>query len=102
MHIVHVFIRVKEDQLEGFKAASLDNAKNSQQEPGVARFDLIQQADDPTRFMLLEVYRSVEDAGKHKETPHYKRWNEVVGPMMAEPRSRIIYRNIYPDESGWG
>jgi len=102
MFIVHIHVHVKPEYVEAFKQASVANARESLKEPGVARFDLIQQADDPTRFMLLEVYRSVEDAGKHKETPHYKRWNEVVGPMMAEPRSRIIYRNIYPDESGWG
>ena len=102
MHIVHVFIHVKDDQVEEFKKETVVNAQSSLQEPGVARFDLIQQADDSSRFMLVEVYRSPEDAVKHKETAHYKRWNEVAGPMMAEPRTRIIFRNIYPDENGWG
>ena len=101
MFIVHVFIHVKAEQVEAIKAASLENAKNSLQEPGVARFDLIQQADDPTRFVLVEVYRTPEDAPKHKESAHYNRWREVAEPMLAEPRSRIIYSNVFPDESGW-
>jgi len=101
MFIVHVSIHVKPDQVEAFKAASIENAKNSLQEPGVARFDLIQQADDPTRFMLVEVYRTPEDTPKHKETAHYNHWREIAEPMLAEPRTRIIYSNIYPDEKGW-
>jgi len=101
MFIVHVNIHVKTDQIEAFKAASLDNARNSLQEPGVARFDVIQQADDSSRFVLVEVYRTPEDAAKHKETAHYNRWRELVEPMMAEPRSRIIYSNVFPDETGW-
>lgn len=101
MFIVHVTVHVEADQIEAFKAASLDNARNSLDEPGVARFDVIQQADDPARFVLVEVYRAPEDAAKHKETPHYNRWREQVEPMMAEPRSRIIYSNIFPDETGW-
>jgi quinol monooxygenase YgiN len=102
MHIVHVFIRVKEDRVEEFKTATVENARSSLQEPGVARFDLIQQDDDQTRFTLVEVYGTLEDAARHKETGHYKHWNESVGPMMEEPRTRIIYRNVFPDESGWG
>lgn len=102
MHIVHVFIHVKDDGGEQFKNATIENAQNSLREAGIARFDLIQQADDPTRFMLIEVYRTLQDAIRHKDTPHYKHWQEVVGPLMAEPRTRIIYRNVYPDESGWG
>ncbi len=101
MHIVQVFIHVKLDQVEAFKAASLENAKNSLKEPGIARFDFLQQADDPTRFVLVEVYRTPEDAPKHKETAHYDRWRELVEPMLAEPRSRMIYSNIFPDEKGW-
>jgi quinol monooxygenase YgiN len=102
MHIVHVFIHVKDDRIEEFKSATMINAQNSIREPGVTRFDLIQQADDPTRFMLVEVYRTLEDAAIHKNTLHYKHWHEAVGPLMADPRTRIIYRNVYPDESGWG
>jgi quinol monooxygenase YgiN len=101
MFIVHVFIHVKADQVEAFKAVSVENARNSLQEPGVARFDLIQQADDPTRFVLVEVYRTPEDGPKHKETFHYNRWRELAEPMLAEPRTRVIYSNVFPAEDGW-
>ncbi len=102
MHIVHVFIHVKPEKLEEFEQASELNAASSIQEPGIARFDFLQQADDPTRFLLVEVYRTPEDAAKHKETAHYNRWREAVEPLLAEPRSRTIYRNILPADSGWG
>jgi quinol monooxygenase YgiN len=102
MHIVHVFIHIKADRVEEFKTETVQNAQNSLNEAGVARFDLIQQADDPTRFLLVEVYRTSEDAAKHKETQHYKHWHEAVGPLMVEPRTRIVYRNVYPSEAGWG
>lgn len=102
MYIVHVFIHAKLEMIEAFKAASLENARNSLQEPGVARFDFIQQADDPTRFLLVEVYRTPEDAAKHKETVHYNRWREAAEPMMAEPRTRIVYSNVYPEDADWG
>ncbi len=102
MHIVHVFIHVKPDQLDAFKQASQVNALNSMEEPGIARFDFLQQGDDPTRFLLVEVYRTPEDAVKHKETAHYNRWRETVEPLLAEPRTRIVYRNLHPDDSGWG
>jgi autoinducer 2-degrading protein len=102
MHIVHVFIHVKNEQVEEFKTATVKNAEGSLQEPGIARFDLIQQADDPTHFLLVEVYRTSEDPARHKETPHYKHWHATVQPMMAEPRTHITYRNVFPDESGWG
>ncbi len=101
MHIVHVFIHVKTDKLEEFKQATEANANASIQEPGVARFDFLQQGDDPTRFLLVEVYRTPEDASKHKETAHYNRWRETVEPLLAEPRSRIIYRNLVPADAGW-
>ena len=102
MLIVHVFVRVKDDQIDAFKTASLENARNSVQEPGVARFDVLQQQDDPTRFVLVEVYRTADDPAKHKETAHYQKWRDVVAEMMAESRSSIKYSNIYPDEQGWG
>jgi (4S)-4-hydroxy-5-phosphonooxypentane-2,3-dione isomerase len=102
MHIVHVFIHVKEDQVEEFKTATLQNAQNSLKEPGIARFDVIQQPDDPTRFVLVEVYRTPEDAVAHKGTEHYKIWQGIAEPLMAEPRTRIIYRNVFPEDSGWG
>jgi autoinducer 2-degrading protein len=101
MYIVHVFIHVKAEKLEEFEVATLDNALNSRLEPGVARFDVIQQIDDITRFTLVEVYRSQEAAAKHKETAHYNRWRDIAEPMMAEARSRIIYKNVSPDDSGW-
>ena len=100
MFIVHVFIHVKPESVEAFKAATLANAKNSIQEPGIARFDFLQDAD-PNRFVLVEVSRTPEDAGKHKETAHYATWRDTVAPMMAEPRSSMKYSNIAPDEQGW-
>lgn len=101
MYIVHVHIHVKPDQVEAFKAATLENARNSLEEPGIARFDVIQQADDPTRFVLVEVYRTADDPAKHKETAHYNHWRETVEPMLAEPRTRTIYANVFPDEEDW-
>ena len=102
MHIVHVFIHIQPDKLDQFKQASEANAAGSIQEPGIARFDFLQQADDPMRFLLVEVYRTPEDAVKHKETAHYNRWREIVEPLLVEPRSRITYRNIVPNDAGWG
>lgn len=101
MFIAHVFVHVKEDQVEDFIAATLDNARNSVREPGIARFDIIQQQDDPTRFVLVEVYRTADDPALHKETDHYKRWRDTVESMMAEPRTNIKYHNVFPDENGW-
>ncbi len=102
MFIVHVFVHVKPDQVKAFRAASLENARNSVREPGVARFDVIQQQDDPTRFVLVEVYRTPEDPAKHKETAHYKKWRDAVAEMMAEPRAGVKYSNVFPDDQGWG
>lgn len=101
MLIVHVFIHVRSESVEAFKAATLENVKNSLQEPGIARFDFLKQSDDPDRFILIEVYRTPEDALKHKETAHYQIWKERVAPMMAEPRSSIKSCNIAPDDNGW-
>lgn len=102
MHIVHVHIRVNQEQIEAFKAATLDNARNSVQEPGVARFDFIQDAGDPTRFVLVEVYRTAFAAVRHKETAHYQAWRDAVAGMMAEPRTGVKYVNLFPDDQGWG
>ena len=102
MHIVLVSVRVKPEAVPAFLGATLDNARASALEPGVARFDVLQQGDDPTRFVLVEVYRTPLDPARHKETPHYKRWRETVEPMMAEPRRGIVYRNLFPDDAGWG
>jgi (4S)-4-hydroxy-5-phosphonooxypentane-2,3-dione isomerase len=101
MFIVHVFVHVKENRVDDFKQASLENARNSIQESGVARFDVLQQQDDPSRFVLVEVYRTPEDPVKHKETAHYKKWRDAVEDMMAEPRSSIKFSNLFPDEEGW-
>ena len=101
MFIAHVFVKVKEEYIEAFKNASVENAKNSSLEPGIARFDVIQQEDDPARFVLLEVYRTSDDPAKHKETSHYKKWRDTVANMMAEPRYAIKYQNIHPGENGW-
>ena len=102
MFIVHVFVHVKSDKFEEFKSASMENARNSLKEPGIARFDVIQQQDDPSRFVLVEVYRTADDPARHKETQHYQKWRDTVEDMMAEPRRAIKYQNIFPDESGWG
>ncbi len=102
MLIVHVFVKVKPQKIAAFKAASIQNARESVKEPGVARFDVIQQKDDPTRFVLVEVYRTSDDPARHKETAHYQKWRDTVADMMAEPRSAIKYTNIFPDEQGWG
>ena len=102
MFIVHVFVHVKPDQIEAFTASTLENARNSLQEPGIGRFDVIQQSDDNSRFVLVEVYRTPEDAGRHKETAHYKLWRDTVAGMMAEPRVSIKYMNVFPDDIGWG
>ena len=101
MLIVHVFVHVKQGLADAFKAATIENARNSVQEPGVARFDVIQQQDDPNRFVLVEVYRTPDDPAKHKETAHYQKWRDTVADMMADPRNAIKYANVFPDEQGW-
>ena len=100
MYIVHVFGRVKPDQIVNFKTATIENAQNSVTEPGLARFDVLQQQDDPTRFVLVEVYRTADAPAKHKETPHYQKWRDTVADMMAEPRTSVKYTNVFPDEQG--
>ena len=101
MLIVHVHIRVKADSIEAFKEASIENARNSVQEPGIARFAVIQQADDPSRFVLVEVYRTNEATVRHKETTHYAVWRDTVAPMMAEVRTSVKYSNIFPPDERW-
>jgi quinol monooxygenase YgiN len=101
MQVVHVFVQVKPDQVDAFAAATMDNARHSVQEPGVARFDVIQQEDDPTRFVLVEVYRTPDAPARHKETAHYQRWRDAVAPMMAVPRQSVKYASLFPDEAGW-
>jgi len=101
MLIVHVHARVKPELIEAFKEATITNARHSVQEPGVARFDVIQQADDPERFVLVEVYRTSDAPAQHKETAHYIIWRDAVTPMMAEPRTSVKYSNLFPTDSGW-
>ena len=101
MLVVHVHVHVKSDCVEAFKAAAMENARHSVQEAGIARFDVCQQADDPTRFVLVEVYRSVEATAAHKQTAHYAAWRDTVAPMMAEPRTSVKYANVFPNDSGW-
>ena len=102
MFIVHVHVHVKTEFVEAFKEATVENASNSVQEPGIARFDVVQQQNDPNRFILVEVYRTDADPARHKETAHYAKWRDTVAEMMAEPRSSVKYDNIYPDDEGWG
>ncbi len=91
MLVVHVHIHVKTESVEAFKRASLENARRSLQEPGIAGFDVVQQQDDPTRFVLVEAYRSPQAPAAHKETQHYQIWRDAVAPMMAEPRTSVKY-----------
>jgi len=94
MLILHVHVHVKPDSLEAFKEATIENARHSRKEPGIARFDLLQQYDDPTRFVLVEAYRNVKATADHKETAHYAAWRERVEPLMAEPRTRVQYTDV--------
>jgi quinol monooxygenase YgiN len=102
MFIVHVHVHVKPESIEAFKEATQENARNSVQEPGIARFDVIQQRDDPTKFVLVECYRTSDDPAEHKKTAHYAKWRDTVADMMAEPRSSVKFDNVFPDDPGWG
>jgi quinol monooxygenase YgiN len=101
MLIVHVQIRVKPEFLDVFVEATLENARNSVLEPGIARFDLLRQDDDPTRFLLLEVYRHADAPARHRETAHYANWRDTAADMMAEPRTRVTYTNVFPPDESW-
>ncbi len=101
MLIVHIHVRIKPEFIEEFKRVTTENARNSVREPGIARFDFMQQTDDPTRFVLVEVYRDQEATVRHKETAHYLAWKEKAEPLMAEPRTRAFYSNLFPDDQGW-
>ncbi len=101
MLIVHVHVHVKTEFVDAFREATLENARQSVREPGVARFDVIQQSDDRSRFVLVEVYRNPAAPGQHKETEHYAKWRDTVADMMAEPRSRVKYVNLFPGDEGW-
>ena len=101
MLIMHVFVHVKPDTVDAFTAATLENARNSVRESGVVRFDVVQQDDDPTRFVLIEIYRTPADPARHKETAHYATWRDIVEPMMAEPRRSVKYRSVFPESAQW-
>jgi len=101
MLIVHVHVRVKGEYAEVFRQATIENARASIQEPGIARFDFVQQDDDPTRFVLVEAYRTAEAPAQHKETAHYKKWRDAVAPMMEEPRRSVKFTNLFPSDDAW-
>jgi quinol monooxygenase YgiN len=98
MHVIHVHVHVLADAIEAFRQVSLANAEQSLKEAGVARFDVVQQQDDPTRFVLVEAYTTTEAIAAHKETAHYAAWRDAVAPLMAEPRRSTKYVNLFPDD----
>ncbi|MGA2806766.1 MAG: antibiotic biosynthesis monooxygenase [Terracidiphilus sp.] len=100
MLIVHVQVQVKPGSVEEFCLATIENARSSVQEPGIARFDVVQQQDDTTRFVLIEIYRDAEAAAAHKQTAHYAKWRDAVAPMMAAPRTSVKYNSVFPDFQG--
>jgi (4S)-4-hydroxy-5-phosphonooxypentane-2,3-dione isomerase len=101
MLIVHVHVRVKPESVEGFRQATLENGRASIQEPGIARFDVLVQQDDSTRFVLVEIYRTPDAVAAHRQTAHYLKWRDAVEPMMAEPRQRTEYSTVFPDPQNW-
>ena len=100
MLIVHVHIQVKAEALDAFAVATRLNARASRLEPGVLRFDVLQQADDPTRFVLVEIYRDAAAQLAHRETAHYPVWRDTVASMMATTRTSTKYTDIFPDNRG--
>lgn len=102
MLIVHVHVRVKPQFIEAFQGASVANAQASRKEPGIARFDVLQQSEDPARFVLVEAYRTAEAPAAHKETSHYRIWRDTVAEMMAEPRQSVKFANIDPPDAAFG
>mgnify|MGYP001259571711 CR=1 FL=1 len=103
MLVFHVHVHVKPECVEAFKRVSIANAMASLKEPGVARFDVVQQQDDPTRFVLVEAYHTADAPGAHKNTSHYQDWRHAVESqnMMAEPRYSVKFNSLYPEESRW-
>jgi quinol monooxygenase YgiN len=101
MLVVHVHVKVKPDCIDAFKEVTLANARESRKEPEIARFDVVQQSDDPTKFVLVEAYRSVEATTAHKSTAHYAAWRDRMESLMAEPRFSVKYANVFPDDEGW-
>jgi len=101
MLIIHVHVRVKPESIEAFRRATIENARQSVQEPGIARFEVLQDSAESSRFLLVEVYRSSEAPARHKETRHYQTWRDAVADMMAEPRISVKHNNIFPDDKNW-
>ena len=102
MLVVHVHVRVRPGQVGEFLAATLVNARASLAEPGVLRFDVIQDEADTAHVVLVEVYRDADASAAHKLTPHYAAWRDAVADMMAEPRASARFTAVYPpDGEGW-
>ena len=102
MLVVHVHVRVRPELVAEFLDATLSTARASLDEPGVLRFDVIQDEGDPAHVVLVEVYRDVEASAAHKLTPHYAAWRDAVAEMMAEPRASQRYSAVFPaDDAGW-
>jgi (4S)-4-hydroxy-5-phosphonooxypentane-2,3-dione isomerase len=101
MLIVHVHVHVKPDSIALFRQATIQNARRSVEEPGIARFDVIQDLNDPARFILVEVYRTSAAPAQHKATAHCQTWRDTVADMMAEPRTSIQYSNVFPADEDW-
>jgi (4S)-4-hydroxy-5-phosphonooxypentane-2,3-dione isomerase len=101
MLVVHVHVSVKPEAVEAFRLASLENSRKSLEEPGIARFDVLQEEDNPTHFVLVEAYRTPEAPAEHKTTEHYAKWRDTVADMMAEPRRNVRYSNIAPGDEEW-
>ena len=101
MLILQVHIHVKPECLDAFRAATIENARNSAQEPGIARFDFLQLQDDPNRFVLWEVYRTEEAVAAHKLTAHYATCVEAVSDMFVEARTRSWYTSVFPGDEAW-
>jgi autoinducer 2-degrading protein len=101
MLVIHVHVHVKPEHLQAFIAETRKNSDASLQEPGIARFDLVQQADDPSRFVLIEAYKTSDAPAAHKETAHYAAWRDAVAPMMASPRTSVKFQSLCPDDARW-
>lgn len=101
MYIVCVTVHVASEHVDSFIRATLENARQSRQEPGNVRFDVLRAEADPSQFFLYEVYRRKEDFASHQQTPHYLRWKETVAPWMAIPRQGVRHLSVFPGEDGW-
>jgi len=99
MYITLVHVHVKPENVEDFIEASIENAKTSVHEAGNVRFDVLRLAEDPCRFILYEAYATAEDAAAHKNTSHYLKWKETVADWMASPRSGVVYKGLFPDNT---